>query len=229
MELLDEENKKSVQKSNKILIGIFAAITILVIALIGVVLYMQNIQAKQFRFYVDGGASKSIAQNLFIFKDDEMYISINDMANYLGYEVNNGEYNKYNEDINSCYVMNTYEIAGFKAESQQVYKIVREYDDYEYYTLKQKVISENGKLYTNSEGIELGFNVKFEYNKDKNYVIVYTLDKIVNTYATNLKNTFLTSEKMTFSNKKALKYDLVITQNSRTDNLEFKKQVAKML
>lgn len=95
-----------------------------------------------------------------------------------------------------------------------MYKVVKEYDEHEDFTIKTKVKSINGKLYTTSEGIDLLFNTKFINDQEKNYMSVYTLDEIVNRYASSLKNTVITSKEMTFANKKALKYGLILVQNA---------------
>lgn len=58
------------------------------------------------------------------------------------------------------------------------------------------------------------FNTKFINDQEKNYMSVYTLDEIVNRYASSLKNTVITSKEMTFANKKALKYGLILVQNA---------------
>lgn len=218
MNLIDNEEKKSKEQSTKLLKIIIMAIVVLVLILVAVLSYSMYLQSKQFRFSIND-KNTSVPSNLFIFEDGNVYISIKDMADLLGYEYNNGEYKKYNEDTNQCYVgdkitANGYEVAGFEANSEKVYKVLIEYDEYEYYTLKTKVKSVNGKLYTTSEGIELGFNCKFVYDQEKNYIAVYTLDNIVSKYASMLNNTVITSENMSFSNKKALKYGLILVQNS---------------
>lgn len=220
MNLIDNEEKKSKEQSTKLLKIIIIAIVVLALILVAVLSYSMYLQSKEFKFLVNDRNVSNIPSNLFIFEDEDVYISIKDMADLLGYEYNNGEYKKYNEDTNQCYVgdkvtgADGYEVAGFEANSEKVYKVLREYDEYEYYTLKKKVKSINGKLYTTSEGIELGFNTKFIYNQEKNYIAVYTLDNIVSKYANSLNNTVITSETMSFSNKKALKYGLILVQNS---------------
>lgn len=219
MNLIDNEEKKSKEQSTKLLKIIIIAIVVLVLILVAVLSYSMYLQSKQFKFLIND-RNTSMPSNLFVFEDGEVYVSIKDMANLLGYEYNNGEYKKYNEDTNQCYVgdkvtgADGYEVAGFEANSEKVYKVLREYDEYEYYTLNTKVKSINGKLYTTSEGIELGFNTKFIYSQEKNQIAVYTLDDIVSKYASSLNNTVITSETMSFSNKKALKYGLILIQNS---------------
>ncbi|MBO5004031.1 MAG: hypothetical protein J6D03_02015 [Clostridia bacterium] len=220
MNLIDNEEKKNKEQNTKLLKIIIIAIVVLVLILVAVLSYSMYLQSKEFKFIVDDKYS-SVPSNLFIFEDEDVYVSIKDMADVLGYEYNKGEYNKFNEDSNQCFIQDKvtaekvgYEVAGFQANSEKVYKVVREFDEYEYYTLKKKVKSINGKLYTTPEGIELGFNTKFIYNKQKNQIAVYTLDNIVSKYANSLGNTVITSENMSFSNKKALKYGWILVQNS---------------
>ena len=215
MNLIDNEEKKSKEQSTKVLKIIIIAIVALVLILVAVLSYSMYLQSKQFKFLIND-RNTSVTSNLFIFEDGEVYVSIKDMANLLGYEYNNGEYKKYDEDSNKCHVMDKtgYEVAGFEVNSEKVYKVIKEYEEYEYYILKTQVKSVNGKLYTTEEGIELAFNTKFIYNQEKNYISIYTLDEIVSKYAKSLNNTVITSETMSFSNKKALKYGLILVQNS---------------
>lgn len=215
MNLIDNEEKKNKEQSTKILKIIIIAIVVLVLILVAVLSYSMYLQSKEFKFLINDKIT-SMPSNLFVFEDGEVYVSIKDMANLLDYDYSNGEYKIYNEDSNKCYIEDKtgYEAAGFEVNSEKAYKVVKEYEEYEYYTLKTKVKSINGKLYTTSEGIELGFNTKFIYNQEKNNVLVYTLDNIVSRYASKLNNTVITSETMSFSNKKALKYGLILVQNS---------------
>lgn len=218
MNLIDNEEKKNKEQSTKLLKIIIIAIVVLILILVAVLSYSMYLQSKEFKFLIND-RNTNMPNDLFVFEAGEVYVSIKDMANLLGYEYNNGEYRKYNEDTNQCYVgdkvtgADGYEIAGFEANSEKVYKVLREYDEYEYFTLKTKVKAINGKLYTTSEGIELGFNTKFIYDQEKNQIAVYTLDEIINRYARSLNNTVITSENMSFSNKKALKYGLVLVQS----------------
>lgn len=228
MNLLENEENKSKKNDSKILTIALVSLIILILAAVGILSFSSYLKSKEFKFYVDGN-TKTISNNLFIFEDEELYVSIKDITSVIkGYEFNNGDYKKYNEDENKCYVESPFEVAGFEADSEQVYKMVMQDNEYEYFTLKTKVKKIDGKLYTTAEGIELGFNVKFVYNKNKNYVAISTLDQIVKDYSKQFsKNKTISSENLSFSNKKALKYNLMLIQNSaglygvqRTDNLE---------
>lgn len=215
MNLIDNEEKKSKEQNTKLLKIIIIAIVVLVLILVAVLSYSMYLQSKQFRFLINDRKT-SIPSDLLVYEDNTLYISIKDMASLLDFEYNNGEYKKFDEDVTKGYVEDKtgFEAAGFEANSEKMYKVVKEYDEHEDFTIKTKVKSINGKFYTTSEGIDLLFNTKFINDQEKNYMSVYTLDEIVNRYASSLKNTVITSKEMTFANKKALKYGLILVQNA---------------
>ena len=51
------------------------------------------------------------------------------MASLLDFEYNNGEYKKFDEDVTKGYVEDKtgFEAAGFEANSEKMYKVVKEY------------------------------------------------------------------------------------------------------
>lgn len=219
MNLIDHELDKQKEKNTKTIKIIIAIIFILIIIGIALVSYLTYLQSKQFKFILDD-KTQSYSSDLFYFDENgEVYISIKDLTNVLkqnsvNIEVNNGGYNEFDEDVTKCYIKSADEVAGYEADSKKMYKVVLTDNLYEYYTLNEKVKSINGKLYTTKEGIEIGFNIKMNYDSSSNSVRMYTLETLVQKYAKQTNNTVITSKEMSFSNKKALKYDMIIVKSA---------------
>jgi len=112
------------KKNNKTVTGIVVAIMILIVLAIILVAVINQIKAKTFKFYVDG-KSTNVSKSVFVDQDGTRYINIKTIAELVGYEYNNGEYNNpYVEDKTKCYVKGNNEIASFISESSKMYKVV---------------------------------------------------------------------------------------------------------
>lgn len=222
MNLIDNEvNEKKVQTTKTIkIIGI--VIIILIIIAIGLISFLAYEKSKEFKFLLDGN-KQTLASDLFYFDDGgDVYISIKDLSNVLAKnsikaEFNNGSYKEYNEDQNECNVEQEYEVAGYTLNSEKMYKVILEDGSYEYFTLDKPVKSINGKLYTTQKGIEIGFNIVMNYDEKNNSINMYTLDTLVEKYAKRLNNSVINSKNMSFLNKKALKYDMIIVSNANNE------------
>ena len=222
MNLIDNEvNEKKVQTTKTIkIIGI--VIIILIIIAIGLISFLAYEKSKEFKFLLDGN-KQTLASDLFYFDDGgDVYISIKDLSNVLAKnsikaEFNNGSYKEYNEDQNECNVEQEYEVAGYTLNSEKMYKVILEDGSYEYFTLDKPVKSINGKLYTTQKGIEIGFNIVMNYDEKNNSINMYTLDTLVENYAKRLNNSVINSKNMSFLNKKALKYDMIIVSNANNE------------
>ena len=219
MNLIDNEVDNKKIQNTKIIKIIGISIIILIFIAIILISYLVIEKSKEFKFLLDGN-KQSFSSDLFNFDENgEVYISIKDLTellqkNSVKAEYNNGSYKMYNEDVTECNVEQEYEVAGYELNSEKMYKVVLEDGTYEYFSLDKPVKSINGKLYTTKKGIEIGFNVLIEYDKNSNSIKMYTLDTLVNYYATKLNNKVINSKEMSFLNKKALKYDMIITSNS---------------
>lgn len=143
----------------------------------------------------------------------KMYIDIKGIAKYLNYDAHNGEYKIDTEDTNKCWVECKQETASFFLNSNKISKVVpRSNDDYEDYLITDPIINKNGKLYSTSEGIEIGFNSTFSYNKEKNTVEIYTLPYLVKLYESRLKQYGYEGTSASFKNQKAILYNLFVVR-----------------
>lgn len=205
---ISEEELKN-KKMMKIVMILIVVVLLTSLAIIGVIFYLQQ---SQFTFKVNGEEVSSYVEDLFVFEEDKVYVSIKDMANIVGYRAYNGAYgsqDQYSEDINKCYVESINEIASFELGSNIIYKT--DENDYEYFEINEPVKQINNKLYTTAEGISRAYNVAFSYNQENNQITVYTLPYLVATYSKSIENSAIATS---FDNQKALLYNLVIVKNT---------------
>ncbi len=212
-EMPDTENKN--KKMIKIILIIVAILFIISIALVCYIIYLSS---TQFKFTVDDKSISSFSEDLFIFEEDNVYISIKDFASLVGYTAYNGGYGgatQFSEDTTKCYIQSSNEIASFEMDSNKIYKTEpNSEDEFEYFTLEEPVKYINNKLYLTPEGMSVACNVKIAYSKEKNSITVMTLPYLVQVYTTAYTNAGIQNN---FKNQKAILYDmLVITDESKS-------------
>ncbi len=211
-EMPDTENKN--KKMIKIILIIVAILFILSIALICYIIYLSS---TQFKFTVDDKSISKFSEDLFIFEEDKVYISIKDFASLVGYAAYNGGYGsatQFSEDTTKCYIQSSNEIASFEMDSSRIYKTEpNSEDEFEYFTLQEPVKYINNKLYLTPEGMSVACNVKIVYSKEKNSITVITLPYLAQAYIASYTNAGIEKN---FKNQKAILYDmLVITDGSK--------------
>ena len=226
MQLYEEKKyntSEEIEKSKKLMKIIIIMIVILVIfagATIGMIYY---IKSTEFKLVINGVRTKASSE-LFLFENDKVYVSIKDIAPLVGYTSYNGGYKEYNEDSTKCYLESENEVAYYEKDSNTMYKIIidnndknssiQTENDYEYYTLGEAVVEKNGKLYTTMDGISLGCNLIMNYNQEKNEIDIYTLPYIATSYSKQITNSSLNDKDAIFSNKKALRYNMIVVKNT---------------
>lgn len=118
------ENKQKNTKKRTILVAIILCIIIMIICGI-IISYLNIAEENRFKMLVDG-KEVSLTQT-FLVKDDagNNYINIKELANYTGYKYTQGDYVEVNENKDSCYLENNYEIVTFKAEENNFFKYIK--------------------------------------------------------------------------------------------------------
>lgn len=178
----DSKNKKLL---NLIIVGIVVVLLISAV-LIGAIYYLNAMQQKALKVYVDD-KKINISENAFIIKNDKVYVAIKDIAKYLGYEVHNGEYKINSEESTKCYVENENETASFFLNSNKVCKVApNSKEEYDEFIITEPVKNENNKLYVISDGIKIGCNVRFNYDIETNTIKIQTLPYLVGLYNTSI-------------------------------------------
>ena len=217
MNLLDDEVVEQRNKRNKIIMIVIIVTIILLLILSGVLLYrIMDVQKSTLKLNIDN-KSTNFASDMFITEGDKLYINIKDFASLMGYEAFNGDYKtRYSEDTTRCYISSINEIASYSLNSSTMYKKVTNNEDYEYFDLDEPVKLVNEKLYVISEGMEIGLNCIIRFDTNNNRISVLSLNNITNQYISKFPNSAVAGEDddIDFNNKKALRYDLVVVQNT---------------
>lgn len=213
MNLIDEElQPKKKDNSKKMARMILIIISILIIAIIGIVMAIAYIQEKTLKLYVNGSINEKVKQMMVIEDDGTIYFPIKDIASYLGYQSFNGEYTDKSEDQSKCYVQDDNEVANFALNSNKIYKLTLENSDgnYDYYYSKKPVRAINGKLYATSDAIENAFNVSFSYNADNQRAYIYTMPYLIQSYSSKVLDYGYEEISDNYNNKKTILNDMLV-------------------
>ncbi|MGN1299658.1 MAG: WG repeat-containing protein [Candidatus Scatovivens sp.] len=119
-----QKNKQKNAKKQTILGGIVLCIIIIVICFVGI-FYLKQKEKSRFKMFADG-KEVNLNQNLIV-KDESgiEYVNIKELANYTGYKYTQGDYIEVNENKNSCYLENDYEIVTFKSDEKTFTKYIK--------------------------------------------------------------------------------------------------------
>lgn len=211
------ENEEAIKRSKntkRIMITIVVLIVILLVICFILLYMIDEVKKNTLKLTVDN-KSTSFNSDMFLFEDDNLYIAIKDFGQLLGYTPYNGDYKnrRYSETTTECYIETLDEIASYSLNSNTMYKKEADSEDYEYFELAEPVKMVNDKLYVIKEGIEIGTNSLIQYNQANNQISVISLDYLVNYYSNAIPTAAVINEKVAFSNKKALRYNLVVVEN----------------
>lgn len=206
-----QTQKKGMENSSKILLAIIACLVLIIILIL---ILLLNIKTSTFNLLID----TKIQENYDISKlttkiDNITYINVEEFAKLVGYEYHKGEYKAFTIEENKCYVQGKEETSTFYLDENKVYKLpLNELtQDYEEYTTKETVKSQNGKLYASIEAINVAFNVFIQ--EDEKKIDVYTLDYLVTAYDKKVKEWGYTGiEDQNFENKKCLLYGCLVVK-----------------
>ena len=201
-------------KAKKMMKIIGIVLVVLLLLAIGLVALMYYIQSVQLKVYVNGEL-KTKMKDIFVFdQDNNLYIPIRTFAEYVDYTSGNGEYKEYAENITACYVESKDEIASFSLGSNKIYKIILDgNNDYEYYEIDEPIKMFNNQLYITIEGAKIAFNISMSYNQKQNRINIYTLPHLVTYYSTKFQNAGIADKDASFSNQKALLYNMIVIKN----------------
>ena len=214
-----EYEEKDVKLKKGLKISIILAVIALFIVL-GVYMYIYYLDSLTLKMTIDSKPT-AISDDLYIFETGgKTYVSIQDFAKLVGYEYYQGEYGKYNEDTEKCYLQTKHEVSGFEVGSNKLYKIDPTATDsnYEWYELDEPIRLVNNKLYCTSDAIQIACNLQFTYNQEKNRIQITTLDRLVQYYEQVATTKYgYTGIDTTFANQKALLYNMMVIKKAETD------------
>lgn len=220
MNLIDESfEPKKIDNSKNTTKIILIIMSILIVAIIGIVIAIAYIQNSTLKLYVDGALNDKVKEMMVIEENGDIYFPIKEIAPYLGYESYNGEYTDKSESTSKCYVQSKEEIANFSLNSNKVYKLKTSNNtaNYDYFYSNKPVKAINGKLYATTDAIEEAFNISFTYDKEKRRVYIYTMSFLVNSYSNRVLDYGYEKISEEFTNKKTvLDNMLVVIKNQNS-------------
>lgn len=151
---------------------------VLLFILIIVISYKDSITEK---FYIDGQLTSKISNNIYGELNGTTYIDIRALSSVLGYTYTKGEYKKYNENEDSCYLQNNFEIVALSSGKSSYDKYIemsekatiadiavtsKNKNGYqETFQIEDPIIFENGRIYVPLTAIPKMLNVGVDWQQ----------------------------------------------------------------
>lgn len=222
MNLIDENfEPKKTDNSKKTAKIILIIMSILIVAIIGIVITIVYIENSTLKLYVNGALNEKVKQMMVIEENGNIYFPIKEIAPYLGYESFSGEYTDKSESKNKCYVQSEEEIANFSLNSNKIYKLKTANNNtanYDYFYAKNPVKSINGTLYATTDAIEEAFNISFTYDQDKKRVYIYTMPFLISSYETKVLDYGYDKISEEFTNKKTILNNMLVVVKNQNNS-----------
>ena len=214
----DEVLPKESNKKKKMVLTLLIISIILLVLAIAIVSVLPNKQNNALTLTIDN-LNREIAENLLISNEQKVtYISLNKLSSMIGYKYLQGGYLEFTEDLTKCYLENDYQVIGFEANSNKIYKTKQDSNvDYQYYELSNNIVKSGNDLYIALDDLNVGCNVVYNYSQEKNNINIETPKfKAEQKNATFTENSQYSNVSEEFDNQKAVSYNmLVVTDKSK--------------
>ena len=208
-EILKPKKKKGIKMSTLIIIAIII-LFLLCFVIIAAILYLRG---TILTITVDE-AEADILRDVFIIEENnEVYIPIRKMGEYLKYETYNGDYKRPSEDANKCYIKSTNEIVSFVLNSNIITRVVN--GQTQQIKISEPIIQINNQLCITSKAAEEAFNIYFNYDTKQNKINIITLSNLYTRYSNFFVNKgYVAIENETLDNKRAIFDGYVIVKGT---------------
>lgn len=130
---------------------------VLIIVLAVLIMYYQNKDAHTFKLFINDTQMQYSEGFYYTDENGNTYVRAKDIANYIGWAYQNGEYGSFTEDVNSGYVSNQYEASSFVVNSN----------------ILKKYINVTAEVYKNEAGEEIQ---PYQTNSENNTLETTTLE-----------------------------------------------------
>lgn len=217
MSLLREDEEDVVveeKKSNKkqmVLMMLIISIFLLVITIV-ISSALPSNETIQLTLTIDN-SNRDIVENLLVSDDQGItYISLSKLAPMIGYKYLQGGYLEFTEDATKCYLENDYQIIGFEANTNKIFKTKQDSQiEYQYYELGKNIMQSGADLYISLDDLNIGCNVVFNYSQDTNNINIETPTYIAQKHNETFKDsTEYSKVSEEFDNQKAVSYDMIV-------------------
>ena len=221
-----QEEQKREKKKKVVMVSMILCFILMMflIVLIGMIQYQDS---KTLKMFIDGTQVK-ISPSLYKEIEGKKYVNIKEMAELLGYHYTQGEYNQYNENEESCYIANDYEIVAFTAEEKVFTKYAEDLTgkmtiaeipvtvktkpgQSQKYSLDSEIKLIDGVIYVPFEG-EIAtdlFNIILDWSQ-KYRIRIYTINQVVASSKNTIARLNYTSMSGDYENLKAMLYGLAV-------------------
>lgn len=225
------EKKNRSQKGVLISIVFCGFLVVLLFILLRIVIYQDSVTAK---LYLDD-KQISIPDNFYIVKDDDIYFNVKQFGALLGYNYTKGIYGEYNENPDSGYLQNDFEILAITAGANKFTKYIQisqnaKIDDTmevksknannysESFKIDKPVIFENETLYASKDYIPLMFNVQIGLEEYRTRI--YSLNYMINMAKNTVSKLGLVEMSGNYENLRAVLNGYIIVGDSKDANIK---------
>lgn len=171
-----QESERNERHKKTVLASIIACV-ILVILLLMLIFTIQYQDSRTLKVFLDGEQYR-FSSAFFQTVDENTYVNIKEAAALYGYTYQNGEYKKYNENTDSCYISNGIETVAITGETDYFTKYINTPSD------NKLILGEQEITVKNLEGYSETFNTNYPIKliNEEIYVPFENMVDIFNTY-----------------------------------------------
>ena len=121
MNILEQETKKKVSKSKKVVLTFLIISIIALIISLCAMMILKEKEGSNLKVYINQN-ELPITESTLINNNGTTYISLNQIAKFIDYDYRRGGYLEQELDDNKCYLEGNDQIIGFEASSKKIYK-----------------------------------------------------------------------------------------------------------
>lgn len=208
-ELLKPKRKKGIKMSTLLIIAI-VVLFLLCFVIIAAISYLRG---TILIITLDEMEAADLKEIFIMQENNEIYIPIRKMGEYLKYETYNGDYQRPSEDANKCYIKNVDEIVAFVLNSNIITRVVN--GQTQQIKIAEPIVQINNQLCITSKAAEEAFNIYFNYDTKQNKIDIITLSNLYTRYSNHFVNKgYVAIENETLDNKKAIFDGYVIVKGA---------------
>ena len=189
-EIQSRERKRKGVMLSIVLCGLFIALLFIMIIILK---YQDSITEK---FFINGKQTTKLTNSIYTEINGVTYIDVKAFSSVLGYTYTKGEYKKYNENEDSCYLQNDFEIVALTSGDTNYDKYIElsnnaktladiqvttksENGYSENYKLENPIVFEGGKIYVPLDSISKMFNINISWEQYRKNI--FTLENRIMT------------------------------------------------
>ncbi len=234
-DLYKESLEKNTRNRKKVMYSIILC-AILIVIFFAIICFLKYQDSRTEKlFFNDKQVSKIPSDFYQVVDNNSIYVNIKELAELLNYKYTKGQYNKYNEDEQSCCLQNDFEIVSITAKESKYEKILdvnnakptlagiqvtmkNDKGYTEVFDLVKPIKYIDSKIYVSIEDASEMLNVKIDWSEYR--FRFYTLDYLIANAQKAITQLKYTEMSGYYENLKSILYDYVIVSNGNADAKE---------